>query len=129
LAYPNGLLDLHIETFGRTPWLGDQPDTTFGNVANLKYEYLGTIVPSQNYIHKEIRSRLKIKIYKGINLALILYGCETWPLMLRKEHRLRVSENMGLGGMFRPRRNDMAEGWRRLHNEELHNLFISTNIL
>jgi hypothetical protein len=46
-----------------------------------------------------------------------LYGCET----LREEHRLGVFENKVLRGIFGPKRDEVTEGWRKLHNEELHN--------
>jgi hypothetical protein len=78
----------------------------------------------ENYIHKEIKNRLnlgnacchsvqsllssrllstnvKVKIYKTIILPAVLYGCETWSLTLREEHRLRVFENRVLRGIFR----------------------------
>jgi hypothetical protein len=66
---------------------------------------------------------LKIKIYKTIILSVVLYGCETWYLALRKEHTLRVFENRVLRRIFGPKREEVAGGdWRRLHNEELHKL-------
>jgi hypothetical protein len=52
----------------------------------------------------------------------VLYGCETWSLHLMKEHRLRVTENRVLRGIFGPKRGKVAGGWRRLHNEELHQI-------
>jgi hypothetical protein len=61
---------------------------------------------------------LKIRIYKTIVLPVVLYGCETWFLTLREEHRLRVFENRVLR-IFGPKRNEVAGGWRKLHNEEL----------
>jgi hypothetical protein len=42
-----------------------------------------------------------------------LYGCETWSLTLREEHRLRVFEKRVLKGIFGPKREEMAGGWRR----------------
>jgi hypothetical protein len=48
--------------------------------------------------------------------------CETWSLTLREEHRLRVCENRVLRRIFGPKRDDVTEGWRQLHNEELRNL-------
>jgi hypothetical protein len=48
--------------------------------------------------------------------------CETWSLILREEHRLRVFE------IFGPKRDEVTGGWRKLHNEELHNLYSSPSI-
>jgi hypothetical protein len=48
---------------------------------------------------------LKVKIYKTIILPFVLYGCETWPLTLREEHRLRVFGNRVLGRIFIPKRD------------------------
>jgi hypothetical protein len=58
----------------------------------------------------------------------IYYGCETWPLTLREEHRLRVFENRVLRRISGPKRDEMTGGWRNLHNEELQNLYSSLNI-
>jgi len=58
-----------------------------------------------------------------------LYGCETWSVTLKEDHRLRAFENRVLGRIFGPKRNETAEGWRGLHNEELHNLYALTNII
>jgi hypothetical protein len=52
---------------------------------------------------------------------VVLYGCETWSLTLREEHRLKVFENRVLRRIFGPKRDEETGGWRRLHNEELHN--------
>jgi hypothetical protein len=56
-------------------------------------------------------------------LPVVLYGYGTWSLTLRGEHRLWVFENRVLRGIFGPRRDEVMGGWRRLHNEELHNLY------
>ena len=58
----------------------------------------------------------------------MLYGCETWSLTLREESRLRVFENRILRRIFRPKRDENGE-WRRVHNEELHSLHHSANIV
>jgi hypothetical protein len=63
---------------------------------------------------------VKIKIYKTIILAVVLYVCETWSLMLREEHRLRVFENRVLRRIFGPKTDEVTGGWRKLHNEELY---------
>jgi hypothetical protein len=60
---------------------------------------------------------------------VVLYGCETWSLTLREEHRLRVFENRVLRKMFGPNRDETVGGWRKLHNEELQNLYCSPSII
>jgi hypothetical protein len=62
-------------------------------------------------------------------LHVILYDCETRSLTLREEHRLRVFENGVLRRMFAPKRDEVMVGWRKLHNEELHNLYSSPSII
>jgi hypothetical protein len=74
-------------------------------------------------------NNVKIRIYKTITLHVLLYGCETWSLRLREEHTLRVSENRVLRRIFGPRRDEGTGGWRKLHNEELRNLYSSVSIL
>jgi hypothetical protein len=59
---------------------------------------------------------------------VVLDGYETWSLTLREEHRLRVFENRVLR-IFRPKRDEVTESWGKLHNEELHNLYSSPNII
>jgi len=106
----------------------------------------------QNYIQGEIKSRLnsgnagclsvqkflsssllskklKIKIYRTIILPVVLYGCETWLLTLRKERTLRVFENRVLRRIFGPKRDEVTGEWRKLHNEELSDLYCSLNIV
>jgi hypothetical protein len=58
-----------------------------------------------------------------------LYGCEIWSVKLREEHRLRVFENRVLRRIFGPERDEVTGGWRKLHNEELHNLYASPDII
>jgi hypothetical protein len=72
---------------------------------------------------------VKVKTYKTIILPVVLYGCETWSLTLREEHRLRVFENRVLRRIFGPRRDEVAEEWRKLYNEELHILYSSINTI
>jgi hypothetical protein len=64
-------------------------------------------------------------IFKIIILPVILYGCETWSLTLREE--LRVFENKVLSRIFGPKRNETTGDWRKLQNEEFHNLHFSPN--
>jgi hypothetical protein len=71
----------------------------------------------------------KIKIYRTIILLVVLYGCETWSLTPREEHRLRVFENRVLRRVFGPKRDEVRGEWRRLHNEELNDLYSSPNIV
>jgi hypothetical protein len=120
------------------------------DVANFKY--LISTLTDQNFIQEEIKSRLnsgnacyytvqsllssrllsrnvKIKEYETIILPIVLYGCETWSLTLSEEHRLRVFENRVLRRIFKPTRNEVMGEWRKLHNEELRNLYSSPDII
>jgi hypothetical protein len=66
---------------------------------------------------------VKIKIYRIIILHVDFYGCETWSVTLREEHRLRVFENRVLRGIFGSKRDEVTGEWRRLHNEDLNDLY------
>ena len=117
-----------------------------------RVKYLGTNLTDQNSIQEEIKSRLKsrnacyhsvqnllssslvpknlkIKIYRTIILPVVLCGCETWLLTLREEHRLRVFENRVLRRIFGAKRDGVTGEWRKLHNEELNDLYCSPNIV
>jgi hypothetical protein len=72
---------------------------------------------------------VKVKIYKTIIVPVVLYGCETWSLTLREENRLRVFENRVLRRIFGHRRDEVTGEWRKLHNEELHNLYSFPDIV
>ena len=115
-----------------------------------EFKYLGTTLTNENSIQEEIKSRLKlgnacyhsvqnllsysllyknlkIKIYRTIILP-VFYGCATWSLTLREELRMRVFENRVLRRIFRPKRDELTVEWRKLHNEELNDLYCSQNI-
>jgi hypothetical protein len=70
---------------------------------------------------------LKIKIYRTIILSVVLDGCETWSLTLRKERRLRVFENRVLRRVSGPKRDEVTGEWRKLHSEELNDLYSLPN--
>jgi hypothetical protein len=117
---------------------------SFGNVS--QFTYLGMTVTNQNLIQEEIKRRLnsgnacyhlcsrllsknlKIRICKTIILPVVLCGCETWSLTLREVHGLRVFENRVLR-IFRPKRDEVMEEWRKLHNEEFRYLYSSPSII
>jgi hypothetical protein len=60
---------------------------------------------------------------------VVLYGCKTWSLALREERRLRVFENRALKKIFGPMRDEVTREWRKLHYEELNDLYSSPNIV
>jgi hypothetical protein len=66
-----------------------------------------------------------------VSLVLFVgvYGCETWSLTLREEHRLRVFENRTLRRKFGLQEDQVTGDWRKLQNEELHNLYSSPSII
>jgi hypothetical protein len=72
---------------------------------------------------------IKIKIYRIIILPVILYGCETWFLTLREKCRLRVFQDRVQRRIFGSKRDEVAGEWRRLHNNELYDLYCSPNII
>jgi len=72
---------------------------------------------------------LKIKIHRTIILPVVLYGCETWSLTLREERRVWVFDNVVLRRIFGLRRDEVTGEWRRLHNEDLNDLYSSPNIV
>jgi hypothetical protein len=78
----------------------------------------------QNLLSSRLLSKnVKTKIHRTIILPVVLYGCETWSVTLREEHRLRVLENRVLRGIFGPKKNEVTGEWRRLRKEELHDLY------
>jgi hypothetical protein len=76
-----------------------------------------------------LTKNLKIKIYTAIILPVVWYGCETWSLTLREERRMSVFENRVLWRIFGPTMDEVTREWRKLHNEELNDLYSSPNIV
>ena len=68
-------------------------------------------------------------LYRTIILPFVLYGCKTWSLALREERRLRVFENRVLRRVFGPKRDEVTGEWRKLHNEELSDLYSLPDIV
>ena len=62
-------------------------------------------------------------------MPVVLYGCETWSLTLREEHRLRVFVNRVPRNIFGPEWHEVTGQWRKLHIEEFKNLYSSPNII
>jgi len=72
--------------------------------------------------------KYKDEYIQNYNLPVVLYGCESWSLTLREERRLRVFENMVLRRIFGLKRGEVTREWRKLHNEDLNDLYFSPNI-
>jgi hypothetical protein len=84
----------------------------------------------QNLLSSRLLSKnLKIRIYRTKVLPVVLYGCETWSLTFREEHRLGVFGNRVLRRMFGPKRDEVIGEWSKLHNEELHDLYSLPSII
>ena len=76
-----------------------------------------------------LSKNIKNKIYITIILLVVLYGCEAWSLTLRKECWLRVFENRVLRNVFAGKRDEVTAEWRRLHHEELYDVYSLQNII
>jgi len=115
---------------------------------------LGITLTNKNSIQEEIKSRLKLEnacyysvqnllssgllskkfkinilVYRTIILPVVLYGCETWLLTLREERRLRVFENRVLRRVFGSKMDEVTGERRKLHNDELSDLYSLPNIV
>jgi hypothetical protein len=86
------------------------------------------IIQSKIFCPPVSYKNLKIKIYKTVIFPDVLYGCETWSLTLREEHGLRIFGNRVLRRIFGPKREEDGS-WKKLHNDELHSLYSSLNIV
>ena len=76
-----------------------------------------------------LSNNIKIKMQRTIILPVVLYGCENWSLTLRGERTLRMFENRVLRRIFGPWKDEETGEWRKPHNEELHDLYSSPNII
>jgi hypothetical protein len=94
------------------------------NLGNACYHSVQSLLSS-----RLLSRNIKVNIHKTTILPVVLYGCETWSLTLREENRLRVFENRVLRRISGPKRDEVTGEWRELHNEELHILYSSPNII
>jgi len=76
-----------------------------------------------------LTENVKIKIYGTVILSVVLYGCKTWSLTLRKELRLMVFDNRVLKKIFGPKTDGVTEECRKLYNEEFYYLYSSSNVI
>ena len=118
---------------------------SFENVE--KFKYLIVTVTNANDIREEIKRRIhmtnmcyyltkilssrllskKLKFNSYKTIILVLDGWETWSLVTREEHRLRVFANKVLRNIFGVKRDEITGEWRKLHKAELHAFYFSPN--
>ena len=66
---------------------------------------------------------------KTLMSHVVLYGCETWSVILRVERKMKVFENRVLRRIFVPERDEVTGEWRKLYSEELDDLYCSPNVV
>ena len=93
------------------------------SLLSIKVVTVPFVLFESSYTRISLSKKLKVKIYKTIILPVVLYAYEAWSLTLREERRVKI-----LRRIFGPKRDSNGE-WRRLHNEELHSLYRSPNIV
>jgi hypothetical protein len=72
---------------------------------------------------------IRLRILRTIILAVVLCGCETWSFTLREDRRLRVFESRVMRRIYGPKRYGVTRNWRRVHIEELTDLYSAPNII
>jgi hypothetical protein len=85
------------------------------------------------YYEQKLQQKLPSSVFHLLSLyeilPVVLYGCETWSLILREEGRLRVFENRVLRRIFGPKRDEVTGEWRKLHKKKLHVRYCLPNIV
>jgi hypothetical protein len=76
-----------------------------------------------------LSKNIKIKIYRTVILPFVFHECETWSITFREERRLRLFENSVLRRIYGPKRDEVTGERRKLHNEELNNLYSSPSVV
>jgi hypothetical protein len=108
-------INLAVTGWGFVNWISLAHDRDKWTVLEIWDEvYLQSVVNSAYYVFLS---------------NVVLYGCETWSLTVRQEHKLRVFENRVLRRIFGPKRDGVMGWWRKLYNEEIHNLYSSPSII
>jgi hypothetical protein len=89
--------------------IGHKPSDSTKTEFNLTTIYCLLSICAEFLSSRLLSKNIKTKIYRTIILQVVLYGCETWSLTLRKEYRLRVFENRVLRRIFGPKRDEVTE--------------------
>ena len=124
---------MNVWNYGKVHTVGKN-----SNTQNRIHGEFKSKLKSGNVFHDSVQNRLssswlsnniKVKIHGTIILPVVLYGCETWSVILKEERRLRGFESWVLRKICGPKRDEEAGQWKILHSVELYGLYCSSNII
>jgi len=121
-----------LRTSSHTAWSGTTSELGNLDCNILQYEQIEAgqcllLFGAESFVCQFAIQKFKDQDIYNYNIAVVLYGCETWSLTLREECRLRVFGNRVLRRLFGPKRDEVTWEWRKLHNEELSDVYSLPN--